>query len=102
MPGKSLYVFNVYDIVAGRYLGHDAARMFLAQNGLNAVETLETGAAFAYTQDELLALAEGKYPGTKAEREGVVIRPLTEAVSVSLGGRLSFKAISNRYLLAEE
>ena len=48
-----------------------------------------------------MALAEGKYPGTSNEREGIVIRPLHEKHSLVLGGRLSFKAISNRYLLNE-
>jgi RNA ligase (TIGR02306 family) len=97
----SLFAFNVYDIPAGAYLGHDEARAFLADAGIPAVETLETGEAFAYTQDELLAFAEGKYPGTSNEREGIVVRPLAEAFSPTLGGRLSFKAISNRYLLKE-
>ncbi|MBC8142496.1 MAG: RNA ligase (ATP), partial [Armatimonadetes bacterium] len=98
---KSLFVFNVYDMTTAQYLGHDAAREFLAKARIPAVETLETGEAFAYTQAELLALAEGKYPATSNEREGIVVRPRTETHSTALGGRLSFKTISNRYLLAE-
>ena len=99
----NLFVFNVYDTVNGRHLGHDDARRFLAEHGgIPAVETLETGEAFAYGQDELLALAEGKYPGTKNEREGIVIRARQETFSETLGGRLSFKAISNRYLFKEQ
>ena len=97
----ALFVFNVYDMTRGVYLDHDPARAFLADAGLTAVETVETGDTFAHTQEELLALAEGKYPGTKNEREGVVIRPRAETFSATLAGRLSFKAISNRYLLAE-
>jgi RNA ligase (TIGR02306 family) len=97
----SLFVFNVYDIAGARYLSHGEARAFLAQAEIPVVETLETGEAFAYTQDDLLALAEGKYPGTSNEREGIVIRPLTEQHSPALGSRLSFKAISNRFLLKD-
>ncbi|MBC8103301.1 MAG: RNA ligase (ATP) [Cytophagales bacterium] len=97
----SLFVFNVYDSVAARYLNHDEARAFLAQANLPAVETLETGEAFAYDQETLLKLAEGKYPNTTSEREGIVIRPRAETFSTALGGRLSFKAISNRFLLKE-
>ncbi|MBC8135503.1 MAG: RNA ligase (ATP) [Fibrella sp.] len=97
----ALFVFNVYDFAAGNYLNHDDARAFLRANNIPAVETIETGESFAHTQEELLLLAEGKYPGTKNEREGIVIRPRTETFSSTLGGRLSFKAISNRYLLAE-
>jgi hypothetical protein len=46
-----------------------------------------------YTQDDLLALAEGKYERTNNEREGIVIRNNDD------GPRVSFKAISNRFLL---
>jgi RNA ligase (TIGR02306 family) len=97
----SLFVFNVYDFQNARYLAHDEARQWLLQNGLTPVETIEEGESFAHTQDSLLALAEGKYPNTQNEREGIVIRPRQERFSPTLGGRLSFKAISNRFLLKE-
>ena len=97
----SLFAFNVYDMSAGQYLDHGAMRAFLRANNIPAVETLEVGEAFAYTLPELLARAEGLYPGTKNEREGIVIRPMAETRSDVLGGRLSFKAISNRFLLGE-
>lgn len=97
----SLYVFSVYDFKAARFLEHDEAKAFLAGAGIPMVETIEEGDTFAHTQESLLALAEGKYPGTTNEREGIVIRPRREMFSAALGGRLSFKAISNRYLLKE-
>ena len=96
------FAFNVYDIAGHRYLDHDAAREFLAQIGVFAVETIERGESFGYNQNDLLALAEGKYPNTTNEREGIVVRPLTERQSEVLSGRLSFKAISNRFLLKEK
>lgn len=98
----SLFVFNVFDSARGAFLDHDHAQAFLRDNGLPAVETLETGDAFADTQAELLARAEGKYPGTTNEREGIVIRPQQETFSQALGGRLSFKAISNAFLLKQD
>lgn len=98
----ALFAFNVYDIAEHRYLDHDAARAFLAEIGVPAVETLEIGESFGYNQNALLALAEGKYPNTTNEREGIVVRPLTERRSEVLVGRLSFKAISNRFLLKEK
>ena len=97
----SLFAFNVYDIKQAAYLNHDDARAFLEAAHIPAVETIERGEAFAHTQESLLALAEGKYAGTGNEREGIVIRPQTEIWSRYLGGRLSFKAISNRFLLKE-
>ncbi len=98
----ALFAFNVYDIANHRYLDHDAAREFLNEIDVPAVETIERGESFGYSQNALLALAEGKYPGTTNEREGIVVRPLTETRSEVLSGRLSFKAISNRFLLKEK
>ena len=98
----ALFAFNVYDIANHLYLAHEAAREFLAQIDVPAVETLETGDSFGYNQNDLLGLAEGKYPNTTNEREGIVVRPLTERRSEVLSGRLSFKAISNRFLLKEK
>lgn len=99
LRGVQLAAFNVYDQEERRYLSHDEAATFLASIGVPMVEVLERGDAFSHDQASLLALAEGHYPGTKNEREGIVIRPQTETLSTALGGRLSFKAISNRFLL---
>jgi hypothetical protein len=50
--------------------------------------------------DELLKMAEGKSMlNQDSEREGIVIRPKIEMQFK--GQRLSFKAISNKYLLNE-
>ncbi len=99
LPGIQLAAFNVYDQKNGRYLAHDEAGDFLGFIGVPMVDVLERGECFVHDQASLLALAEGFYSGTQNEREGIVIRPLTESVSQVLGGRLSFKAISNRFLL---
>ncbi|MBB5037670.1 hypothetical protein [Prosthecobacter dejongeii] len=64
------------------------------------VDIVELGQSFGHSLESLLSLAEGHYPGTQNEREGIVIRPLSERFSSTLGGRLSFKAISNRFLLS--
>lgn len=99
LKGIELCVFNVYDQEKGRYLDHDEAAAILATNGLPMVDVLERCESFSHDQASLLALAEGFYPGTQNEREGIVIRPQTETHSLVLDGRLSFKAISNRFLL---
>jgi RNA ligase (TIGR02306 family) len=97
----SLFAFSVFDIAAARFVDHDEARAFLNVAGIPAVTVVEEGEAFAHTQESLLALAEGHYPDTTNEREGIVVRSRRETFSPTLGGRLSFKAISNRYLLKE-
>ena len=97
----SFFAFNVYNWREGRHLDADEARQFLNENGVPMVDIVERGDDFQHTQESLLGLAEGKYPGTSNEREGIVIRPQHETRSETLAGRLSFKAISNRYLLKE-
>lgn len=105
--GLSEHYFVVFDIFdrhieygppgdcheGNRYLSLDEIRALQDDWGFHTVGIVETGDSFAYTQDELLALAEGKYPNTTNEREGIVIR------NNDAGDRVSFKAISNRYLL---
>lgn len=96
-----LFVFNVYDTREFRYLPDHEMRAVAAEMELEPVAIVEEGESFAHDQASLLALADGLYPGTKNPREGIVIRPRAESFSESLRGRLSFKAISNRFLLAE-
>lgn len=94
-----LAAFNVFDQRAMRFFDHDAAAAFLAACQVPMVEVLERGESFAHDQASLLTLAEGCYAGTQNEREGIVVRPQTESLSQALAGRLSFKVISNRFLL---
>lgn len=97
----SLFLFNAWDLIDHRHLDHDDLVALAAELGVPSVAVIEAGDQFAHDQASLLALAEGLYPGTTNEREGIVIRPRITAYSPTLNGRLSFKAISNRYLLKE-
>ena len=53
------------------------------------------------TAEALLARAEGEYPNG-GPKEGIVVRPTKPVRSETLGGPLSLKAVSNRYLLKNE
>lgn len=86
-------VFNIYDRNEGRYLPLQEMWELQRKWGFKLVPFVEMGHLFNYTQDQLLALAEGKYEGTSNEREGIVIRSNDDLP------RVSFKAISNRFLL---
>ncbi|MGV3621082.1 MAG: RNA ligase family protein, partial [Archangium sp.] len=101
LKDKSLFVFNVLDTATGVPFSDVELRSFCSTHGLTPVPLAFSGDAFDETIESLLAKAEGLYEGTKNQREGVVLRPLTSIHSPTLGGRLSFKAISNRYLLDE-
>jgi RNA ligase (TIGR02306 family) len=101
LKDKDLFVFNLYDLRGSRHLGDRELRAFCREHGLEPVPLAFEGERFDETVESLLAKAEGAYPGTQHPREGIVIRPVEELRSEALGGRLSFKAISNQYLLDE-
>lgn len=102
-----LFVFSVHDTRTGRYLGHAGLVAFCMERGLRTVpvEHVVTGEAartFEHGLEHYLKLAQGLYPGTRNRKEGIVVRPLTERHSPTLGGRLSFKVINNDFLLEDE
>jgi hypothetical protein len=53
-----------------------------------------------HSVDELVAFSENaSVLNPKAQREGVVLRPLVEEFDQDVGGRLSFKVINRKFLL---
>jgi RNA ligase (TIGR02306 family) len=94
----TLRVFNVFDVSAYRFLNHADMLAATAEMGLEAVPQLGT-VVLNHTVDELVAMSEGPSAlNAKAQREGIVLRPLTELEDEFLG-RLSFKAINPKFLL---
>lgn len=86
-------LFNVYHIPSHSYLdGHAVWKLF---DWFPKVDVVDFGKTFEFQSDEELRhYAEGFYPNGK-NREGVVIRSITEA-QVN-GQRISFKVINLAY-----
>ncbi len=88
------HVFRIWDISAGAFIPPGEARSICAQFGLQYVpviaEAMDVFAKFPDT-DALLAFAEGK-TARGNEREGLVFKTVDAPY-------VSFKAVSNRYLL---
>jgi RNA ligase (TIGR02306 family) len=97
-----LFVFNIYDIDERRYMDYEDFIAICKQLELQTVPILEIGDSFNYGLDELLELADGKYPISGKPQEGIVVRPLIETYSEVLHDRLSFKIINNTFLLKEK
>lgn len=96
VKGIDLAVFNVYDINNGKYLNLKEAREFTENLGLKFVEIVEENITLErLTMDDLMAKADA------TGLEGLVFRPMEEINDISFG-RVSFKVISNRYLLKEK
>jgi RNA ligase (TIGR02306 family) len=86
-------VFDVYDIRHGKYMDPDIRRVFIERMGLKHVPHLITSNVVSV--EMLLNLAEGKSDlNPKQEREGIVFK--------EVNGGMTFKAISNKYLLGEK
>lgn len=93
-------IFNVYDIAAGKYrepgdwtqeldsLCYDIPLMVPSFGSLK----------LDHTVDQIVELSKGKSQLADIQREGIVIRPLKEAIDPELG-RLSFKCINPDFLL---
>jgi len=96
-----LFVFNIFSIKTQTYFSHYQVEEMCKSLGLKMVP-LDSKFIFNHTIEQLLQMANGKYEGTNNRREGIVIRPEKEMQSKVIGGRMSFKVLSNDYLLKDE
>ena len=92
IKGQTVKFFNVFDIDKQEYQPLYEMTRTLGKMGLQNVPIIDEFFKLPGTIDELLLQAEGKSVlNPSAEREGLVIR--------SIDRKISFKAISNRFLL---
>jgi ATP-dependent RNA circularization protein (DNA/RNA ligase family) len=89
----------VTNLDTARWLDHTASLDILADLGLQSVPHLGT-IELNHSIDELVKLSEGvSVLNPKAQREGIVLRPMVEEHDETVGGRLSFKVINPKFLL---
>jgi len=97
LRGQSVRFFNAFDIDSYRYLGLEEFQALIATLGLQTVPVLDLNFKLPDTLDEMLTIADGASvlspQGKAVEREGLVIR--------SIDRKISFKVISNKFLLNE-
>ena len=96
------YAFNVYNIDEKKYVDFYEFINICLTLGVKTVPIEQKDFICPQSIPELLEMAKGYYEGTKTPREGIVIRPMNNIYSYTLGGRLSFKVINNDYLLKVE
>ena len=92
--GVDFYVFRIKNITENRWLSPQERYNFCKKHNLNHVRVIDTNMK-VFTKfrsvDEILSFVEGKTERGN-EREGMVFKSLPASV-------LSFKAVSNKYLL---
>lgn len=103
LKGQNVYFFNVFNIDTYKYFGFNEFLNILSQFELKCVPMLHIeGFKLLPTMEEMIKFAEGKSAlNVNQEREGIVIRPKKE-IEHPKYGRISFKIISNKYLLKYE
>lgn len=95
IKGHTVRFFNAFNIDTQEYLGLDEFEGLIKSMGLETVPILDRNFLLPNTVDDLLEYADAKSVLNPAfDREGVVIR--------SLDRKISFKAISNKFLLKEK
>ena len=95
IKGQTVHFFNAFDIDKQARLGINEFLILLDEMELTPVPILDVAMLLPDTVKGMLELAEGKSRlNDKTEREGVVVR--------SLDNTISFKAISNKFLLSEK
>ena len=93
LKGTHFYVYDIYDIAEGKYFEPIDRRVFCKMYTIKHVPVMHANTELLTSVDSLLNLAEGKsvMGMIGCEREGLVFKCNEKEVS--------FKAISNRYLL---
>jgi RNA ligase (TIGR02306 family) len=95
LKGQTVYFFNAFNIDTQEYLGFEEFKQFIEKLELQTVPVLETEFNLPDTIDQLLEYADSKSAlNQNFDREGVVIRSHDRSIS--------FKAISNKFLLNGE
>jgi len=95
IKGQTVRFFNLFDIDLQEYHSLSVFKKTMEKLGLETVPVLNTHFHLPDTIDELLLMADGKSElKPNFDREGIVIR--------SLDRKISFKVISNKFLLKHE
>jgi RNA ligase (TIGR02306 family) len=95
IKGQTVGFFNAFNIDTQEYLGLEEFELLISSMGLKTIPILDREFTLPDTIDELLKYADSKSVlNSNFDREGVVIR--------SVDRKISFKVISNKFLLNEK
>lgn len=101
ISGQDVYFFDAYNIESGIYLKHQDFICLCNKMQIKTVPIIDDNFVLLNNVDALLKYAEGKSKlNSDVEREGIVIR--FKGNLQYRGSRLSFKVISNHYLLEND
>lgn len=91
LKGQDFYLFDVYSVKEGKYFCPEDRRDLAQDMDIKHAPVTVEEFVLEQTVDQLLQMAEARSELNGCEREGIVFK--------HSGGQLSFKAISNKFLL---
>ena len=94
IKGQTIRIFNVFDIDKQEYYNLKNFKNFLNEIEIESVPILDENFKLPKNINDLIKMANGKSKLENTKREGLVIR--------SLNRKISFKVISNKFLLSED
>ncbi len=99
LKGQDIFVFNIFDITEQRYLPAVEYREVCENFGIKTVPVVEEKMSIkGMSHNDFLEYAQGKsLLNPQTQREGLVFRSFEQTDKNQ--GKISFKAISNKYLL---
>jgi RNA ligase (TIGR02306 family) len=99
LKGKTVKIFNLYDIDNSRYLDFEQFTNTINKIGLQTVPIIESDYILSDNIEDIIKKSVRRSMlNDKIWAEGIVIRPLIERTDVTIG-RLSIKAVNPEYLL---
>lgn len=104
LDGLDIFFFNFWDITNHKYRSFETLQNFCKLSDLKTVPVVFKGIlpTDLLNVDSILKYADKLNYYDNIPAEGIVWRPFVERESDILNGRLSFKTISNRFLLNSE
>jgi len=106
IKGHTVKFFRVFDPTAYSFFPYHQAIEAIAEMGLDFVPVIETDMTLPMTVEEILQYADGRSALYETAREGVVFvadQLIDKSADLSrYQGRLSFKVISNKFILKHE
>jgi len=106
LKGHTVRFFRVFDPTAYSFFPYHQAIKAIAEMGLDFVPVIETDMTLPDTVEEIIRYADGRSALYETAREGVVFvadQLIDKSADLSrYQGRLSFKVISNKFILKHE
>ena len=106
LKGHTVRFFRVFDPTAYSFFPYHQAIEAIAEMGLDFVPVIETDITLPGTVEEILQYADGRSALYETAREGIVFvadQLIDKSADLSrFQGRLSFKVISNKFVLKHE